>query len=73
MGDFEFGMRGTLDGVNKQIPIPPVMITLVRGGDAFSPESLGPRDILLGGERIPGVAQPGTISVEGVEAIEIDA
>lgn len=48
------------------------MITLLRGGDVFSPEPLGARDILTAGEKILAVAEPGTVSISGLEMEEID-
>ena len=48
------------------------MITLLRGGDVFSPGPRGLRDILMAGEKILAVAEPGSISVKGVEIEEVD-
>jgi beta-aspartyl-dipeptidase (metallo-type) len=49
------------------------MLTLIRNGSVIAPENLGPRDILTAGERIVSVADPGEISISGVDADEIDA
>jgi beta-aspartyl-dipeptidase (metallo-type) len=49
------------------------MLTLIRNASVFAPQPLGPRDILSAGERIVSVAQPGTISISGIEVDEIDA
>jgi len=49
------------------------MLTLIRNASVIAPEPLGPRDILAAGERILAVADPGTISISGVEVDEIDA
>ena len=39
------------------------MVTLIRGGDVFAPESLGRKDILLAGGAIEAVAEPGRIRI----------
>ena len=49
------------------------MVTLIRNGEVFAPEPLGRKDILLAGGIITGVADPGRIRVEGIEAEVIDA
>ncbi len=49
------------------------MVTLIRGGDVFAPESLGRKDILLAGGAIEAVAEPGRIRVDGLEAKTVDA
>jgi beta-aspartyl-dipeptidase (metallo-type) len=49
------------------------MPTLIRNASVIAPEPLGLRDILAAGERIVAVADPGTISISGVEVEEIDA
>ena len=49
------------------------MLTLIREAGVVSPGSEGPRDILVAGERIAAVAEPGTISISGVSVEEIDA
>jgi beta-aspartyl-dipeptidase (metallo-type) len=49
------------------------MPILIRNASVIAPEQLGLRDILTAGERIVSVADPGTISISGVEVDEIDA
>jgi len=49
------------------------MLTLIRNASVIAPEQLGIQDILTAGERIVSVADPGTISISGVEVDEIDA
>ncbi|HSA96159.1 MAG TPA: beta-aspartyl-peptidase [Acidobacteriota bacterium] len=49
------------------------MITLIRNGEVFAPEPLGRKDILLAGGAIAGVADPGRIRLEGLEAETLDA
>jgi beta-aspartyl-dipeptidase (metallo-type) len=49
------------------------MVTLIRGGDVFAPESLGRKDILLAGGAIEAVAEPGRIRLDGLEAEIVDA
>jgi beta-aspartyl-dipeptidase (metallo-type) len=49
------------------------MITLIRGGEVFAPEPLGPKDILLAGGRIEAVAEPGRLGLEGLAAETVDA
>src|SRR5512137_1259099 len=44
------------------------MVTLIRNGEVFAPEPLGRKDIA-----IAGVADPGRIRVEGVDAETVDA
>jgi beta-aspartyl-dipeptidase (metallo-type) len=48
------------------------MLTLIRNASVIGPEPLGLRDILSAGERIVAVAEPGTISVSGIDVDEID-
>jgi beta-aspartyl-dipeptidase (metallo-type) len=49
------------------------MVTLIRGGDVFTPERLGRKDILLAGGSIEAVADPGRIRVEGLEVEVVEA
>ncbi len=49
------------------------MLTLIRHGKVFAPEPLGAQDILLAGATVAGLAPPGTIRVEGLEAAVVDA
>jgi beta-aspartyl-dipeptidase (metallo-type) len=49
------------------------MPILIRNASVIAPEPLGMKDILVAGERIVAVADPGTISISGVEIDEIDA
>ena len=48
------------------------MITLLRGGDVFSPEPRGVRDVLMAGEKILAVAEPGSVSITGIAVEEVD-
>lgn len=49
------------------------MITWIRGGEVLGPEPLGTLDILLAGEKILALAEPGSVSLGGLEVDEIDA
>jgi beta-aspartyl-dipeptidase (metallo-type) len=49
------------------------MLTLIRNGEVFGPEPLGPRDILLAGATVAGLAPAGTIRVEGLDCLIVDA
>jgi len=49
------------------------MAILIRGGDVYAPEALGPKDILIAGGRIEAVAEPGSITLRGADLLEIDA
>ncbi len=49
------------------------MITLIREGKIFSPESTGKKDILISGKRIYAVTEPGFIKISGLPIQEIDA
>jgi beta-aspartyl-dipeptidase (metallo-type) len=48
------------------------MLTLIRNASVIAPEPLGLQDILSASERIVAVAEPGTISVSGIDVDEID-
>jgi beta-aspartyl-dipeptidase (metallo-type) len=52
---------------------PESMVTLLRGGDVFAPESLGKKDVLILGSKIAAVSDPGKIQITGLPAIEEDA
>ncbi|MGZ5424717.1 MAG: beta-aspartyl-peptidase [Candidatus Aminicenantales bacterium] len=49
------------------------MITLIRGGQVFAPEPLGPKDILLAGGVIAAVADPGRLKIDSLEPEIVDA
>ena len=49
------------------------MLTLIRGGRVFGPESLGQKDILLGGSAIIAVEEPGKLKLEGGTIDVVDA
>jgi beta-aspartyl-dipeptidase (metallo-type) len=49
------------------------MITIIKGGQVFSPESLGEKDILILGNKIGCVSDPGQISIVGMDIKEVDA
>ncbi|MBM3310356.1 MAG: beta-aspartyl-peptidase [Candidatus Aminicenantes bacterium] len=45
----------------------------LRGGILFSPESRGPKDILVAGGRVEAVAEPGTVAGRGFQVEDLDA
>ncbi|MCP4896113.1 MAG: beta-aspartyl-peptidase [bacterium] len=49
------------------------MLTIIRGGTVLAPELLGVKDVLVAGERIAAISDPGTIGITGVDVGEIDA
>lgn len=49
------------------------MITLLRQGNVFDPEPLGKKDILVLGEKIGAITDPGKIRIEGLEVKIKDA
>jgi beta-aspartyl-dipeptidase (metallo-type) len=49
------------------------VITLIRNGTVFAPQSLGRRDILVLGDRIGAVSEPGALRLEGVPVKIIEA
>jgi beta-aspartyl-dipeptidase (metallo-type) len=49
------------------------MLKLIRNAEIVIPETIGTRDILIAGEAIVAVADPGTIDVAGCEMEVIDA
>ena len=49
------------------------MITVLRGGQVFSPTFLGNKDILIVHNRIGAITSPGEIHISGTEIREIDA
>jgi beta-aspartyl-dipeptidase (metallo-type) len=49
------------------------VLTLIRNAKIIAPESVGQRDILVAGEHVAGLGEPGTIAITGVEVEEIDA
>jgi beta-aspartyl-dipeptidase (metallo-type) len=49
------------------------MVTLLRGGEIFSPDPLGEKDILILGSKIGAICEPGQIKVEGFPIDEVDA
>jgi beta-aspartyl-dipeptidase (metallo-type) len=48
------------------------MLTLIRNAEVIAPEPLGSRDILLAGERIAAIEEPGAIHVTGTDVEELD-
>jgi len=48
------------------------MITVLRGGQVFSPACLGNKDILIVHDRIGAMASPGEIRISGTKVQEID-
>jgi len=48
------------------------MVKLIASTRVLSPENLGPKDILIAGEKIVAVKEPGAIKIEGLEAEIID-
>jgi len=49
------------------------MVTLVKGGDIYSPDPLGEKDILILDRKIGAICEPGQISVSGLPIDELDA
>ena len=49
------------------------MITLIRQGTVFSPEPLGKKDILILGDKIGAIVEPGQVKIEGIEVQSVDA
>jgi len=49
------------------------MITLIRDGEVFAPEPLGRKDVLMAAGAIAAVADPGRISVAGIDVEAVDA
>jgi len=49
------------------------MITLLRQGNVFAPEPLGKKDILVLGEKIGAISDPGEIKIKGLEVQIIEA
>ncbi|MFB0564809.1 MAG: beta-aspartyl-peptidase [Candidatus Aminicenantaceae bacterium] len=49
------------------------MISIIRKGNVFAPRTLGKKDIVIWGDKIGAVAEPGQIKIEGVEVQSIDA
>lgn len=49
------------------------MITLIEGGEVFSPNPLGEKNILILGNQIAAITEPGQIKIEGIPVNIIDA
>jgi beta-aspartyl-dipeptidase (metallo-type) len=50
------------------------MVTLlVRGGEIFSPDPLGEKDILILDSKIGAICEPGQIKIAGISIDEVDA
>lgn len=49
------------------------MLTLIQNGNVFAPCPLGKKDILITGDKIAVISQPGKIKIEGVEVQTLDA
>ncbi len=49
------------------------MVTLVRGGEIFSPDPLGKKDILILDSKIGAICKPGNIRIDGITVYEVDA
>jgi beta-aspartyl-dipeptidase (metallo-type) len=49
------------------------MVTLVRGGEIFSPDPLGEKDILILDRKIGAICEPGQVRVDGFPITEVDA
>jgi len=49
------------------------MLTLIRGGEVFGPEPLGPKDVLVAGGLIEAIRAPGRLETGGLEAEVVDA
>jgi len=50
-----------------------MMITLIEGGEVFSPNPLGEKNILILGNQIAAITEPGQIKIEGIPVNIIDA
>ena len=48
------------------------MIRILRGGDVYAPDPLGPRDVILAGSAIAALAPPGQVRMSGISVEEID-
>jgi len=49
------------------------MITLIREGNVFSPEPLGPKDVLIAGTQIAAITEPGQIKLQGIDYYQMKA
>lgn len=49
------------------------MVTLIRGGEVYSPDPLGEKDILILGGQIGAISEPGAISISGLPVDEVNA
>lgn len=49
------------------------MVTLVRGGEIFSPDPLGEKDILILDRKIGAICEPGQVRIDGFPITEVDA
>lgn len=49
------------------------MIKILHHGNVFAPDPLGRKDILILGNKIGGICEPGRIKIEGIEIQDIDA
>ena len=49
------------------------MLTLIRQCTVFAPEPLGKKDILIAGDIIGAVSNPGQIEIKGIDFEVIDA
>jgi beta-aspartyl-dipeptidase (metallo-type) len=49
------------------------MLTLIRQGTVFAPDSLGTKDILISGDKIAAVCEPDKIHIKGMDFEVVDA
>lgn len=49
------------------------MITLIRQGLVFAPEPLGKKDVLILGDKIGAISEPGQIRIEGMDVQAVNA
>ncbi|MGD2294319.1 MAG: beta-aspartyl-peptidase [Candidatus Aminicenantes bacterium] len=49
------------------------MITLIQGGQVYSPKPLGEKDILILGSQIGTISEPSQLDIKGVEVTVLDA
>ncbi len=49
------------------------MATLIRGGEVYSPSSMGKQDVLIMTDRIAAVSEPGQIEIKGLPVLEVNA
>jgi hypothetical protein len=61
------------DFMNNSGKLEVEMVILVRGGEIFSPDPLGEKDILILDSKIGAICEPGQIRIAGFPIDEVDA